>query len=231
LVRTFYKGTRLDGWDFYTGNTINYRENIGKTVRVPKDYPDEKCQLCHDSVLHASQKPNDIFIGSKVQCSVFVVTGKPVIKDKQKCGFKEVFVVEEIPQDKLDDLFGWRYSEACNLVHPLKIEPPKIGKEQVELLKEWASVWASVRASIWASVRASLWASVWDSVWAYIGSLFPNIKKWKYVKHRSGEYPFQSAVELWKQGLVPSFDGETWRLHGGKNAKILYEISKEELQK
>jgi len=79
--------------------------------------------------------------------------------------------------------------------------------------------------------------SVGVLVWAYIGSLFPNIKQWKYVdwkkppfnKMKKGSYPFQSAVWLWKQGLVPSFDGSTWRLHGGKKAKILWECKKEYL--
>jgi hypothetical protein len=28
---------------------------------------------------------------------------------------------------------------------------------------------------------------------------------------------------LWESGFVPSFDGKTWRLHAGKNAKIVYE--------
>jgi hypothetical protein len=80
-----------------------------------------------------------------------------------------------------------------------------------------ASVWKSVEASVWDSVRDSVWdsarASVRDSVWAYISSLFPNIKKWKYVNHEDGVNPFQSCIDLWKGGYVPSFDGETWRLH------------------
>ena len=81
----------------------------------------------------------------------------------------------------------------------------------------WASIWASVGASIWDSVRdsvgASVGASIWDSVWAYVSSLFPNIKKWKYINHKEGVNPFKSCIDLWKGGYVPSFDGKTWRLH------------------
>ena len=89
----------------------------------------------------------------------------------------------------------------------------------------WASVGASVMASVWASVRASVfesgWASSWDSVrasvmdsvWAYVSSLFPNIKKWKYINHKEGVNPFKSCIDLWKGGYVPSFDGKVWRLH------------------
>jgi len=97
----------------------------------------------------------------------------------------------------------------------------------------WASVWDSVwdsvrdsvRDSVWDSVGDSVWDSVWDSVgdsvwdlvgasvWAYIGSIF-KIKKWKYTENiKTKGYPFQSAVDLWKMGLVPSYDGEIWRLH------------------
>ena len=85
------------------------------------------------------------------------------------------------------------------------------------------SVWASVGDSVWDSVRDSVGASVWDSVGAYIGSLFPLIKEWRYVPQTDG-YPYQLCIDLWKRGFVASFDGETWRLHSGKDAKIVYEM-------
>jgi hypothetical protein len=83
------------------------------------------------------------------------------------------------------------------------------------------SVWDSVRDSVWASV----WASVMDSVWAYSGSLFLLERSaWKYTDKIDCEgYPFQVAVTLWEMGLVPSFDGKKWRLHGGPDGKILWE--------
>jgi hypothetical protein len=31
-------------------------------------------------------------------------------------------------------------------------------------------------------------------------------------------------------GLVPSFDDNIWRLHGGEKAEVFYEISKEDLK-
>ena len=114
----------------------------------------------------------------------------------------------------------------------------------------WDSVWDSVGDSVWASVRDSVWVSVWasvgasvrdsvwdsvgdsvrDSVWAYTGSFF-KIPVWKGVKHPKGKYPFQPLVTLWNQGLVPSFDGTTWRLHGGSEATVLFSITKDELEK
>lgn len=91
------------------------------------------------------------------------------------------------------------------------------------------SVWDSIRASVLDSVRASVRDSVCDSTCAYIGSLFTSIENWEYIDHASGEYPFQPCVDLWHMGLVPSFDGTTWRLHGGKDAKVLFEIKKSEM--
>ena len=97
---------------------------------------------------------------------------------------------------------SFKLEEAKNPINPFEIEPPKITKKHIKLLREWDSAWDSARNS------------VWDSVWAYIGSLFPNIKKWKYTENiKVKGYPFQSAVDLWKMGLVPSYDGKVWRLH------------------
>jgi len=99
----------------------------------------------------------------------------------------------------------------------------------------WDSVWTSVGNSVWESVGESAWKnmgnrvwsstadSVWESMWAYIASLFPNITKWKYINHAEGENPFQPAINLWKNGLIPSFDGKSWRLHAGENAEIVWE--------
>ena len=88
------------------------------------------------------------------------------------------------------------------------------------------SVWDSVRDSVWASVWDSIRASVGDSVWAYYGSFFVLSRNgWKYTERIATDgYPFQSAATLWELGLVPSsFDGKTWRLHGGPDGKVLWE--------
>jgi hypothetical protein len=101
----------------------------------------------------------------------------------------------------------------------------------------WISVWDSVGNSVLNSVRISVWDSVgnsvWDSVFAYIGSLFKFHRiSWKYTeKIKTKGYPFDSAVKLWKMGLVPSFDGITWRLHTGKDAHVVWQCKKEDLKK
>ena len=113
-------------------------------------------------------------------------------------------------------------TEARNPINPLLLEPQEVTEQDIELLKQWDSVRDSVGDSVWASVGDSVGASVGASVWAYIGSLFLNIKDWIYAPKTDG-YPYQSCVDLWKRGFVPSYDGKTWRLHSGKDAKIVYQ--------
>ena len=109
--------------------------------------------------------------------------------------------------------------------------------EQIGWLKEWASAWASVGtsvrdlawASVWdsvgalvlASVRDLVGASVRDSVWASVGAYFSSFFAINY------KYNFSSVANLWNAGLVPSFDGKVWRLHSGKSADIVYELTPE----
>ena len=222
----FYKGARPDGWDFYTEKTINYREAIGKVVHVPTK--SEIYTLCTPSVIHASRKPQDVFVGSKIPLSLYIVEGTPVVEDDTKSGFKEFKVLEEIPSENFPQLFGFEYDEVLHPLDPRLIEHKcEVSTEETQTLKTWASVRASVRDSVWDSVRASVWASVWasvrdsvwDSVWAseaaYVGHLFErSVKKWKYTeKVMVKGYPFQSCVDLLKKGLVPATNGTgTWYL-------------------
>ena len=96
----------------------------------------------------------------------------------------------------------------------------------------WSSVGSSVWDSVWSSVGSSVRDSVVDSVWSSVGYNFKiSRNKWKYTKNiKTKDYPFMPVVKLWKQGLVPSFDGEYWRLHSGKKGKVIFKISKMKLK-
>jgi hypothetical protein len=73
-------------------------------------------------------------------------------------------------------------------------------------------------------------SSALAAIWAYIGSFF-NIPRdqWKGTQGiMATGYPYQSLVDLWDQGLVPSCTGGgtvpyIWRLHGGPRAGVLWE--------
>ena len=237
----YFKLAKADGWDAHTGNTINYRENVGKLVKAPKQVKDG-FELCSDTVIHATKDPLNWLNLTGLPFSLFVVEGVPTVKRDDKCGFSEFTVLKEIPANRFDELLGFKYSEAIKPLDPRAIIPPtEIETKVLTLMYDWDSVrssvwasvwdsvWASVWASVWDSVRDSVWASVWDSVrdsvrssvrssvrdsvrdieYAYVGTLFPQVKKWKYLSHKEDECPFQSAVELLRLGLVPVIDQYT----------------------
>ena len=90
------------------------------------------------------------------------------------------------------------------IINPFEIEAGEVTDEVIEKLKEWDSVKASVKASVMASV------------WAYISSFFD-------IQY---SHDLSSATWLWERGFVPSFYGTAWRLHAGKDAKIVYEMKR-----
>ena len=134
------------------------------------------------------------------------------------------------------------------IINPfIDIKTETISDEDVRLLKQWASfrasVWDSVRGSVWDSVRDSVWdsiknstrASVWSSIRNYTrDSVWSSV--WDSIRNSVGaymstffdikyKYDFSGCIKLWEKGLVPSFDGDTWRLHGF-GGKILWEWKK-----
>jgi hypothetical protein len=106
-------------------------------------------------------------------------------------------------------IYQFKYEQIRNPINPLG-KKRKPNSNDIQLLKQWASVWASVRASV--------------------SEYFPNIKQWRYIQHEVGTNPYQCVIDLWDRGLIPSFDGKIWRLHSGKRASIVYEISKQDLK-
>ena len=94
------------------------------------------------------------------------------------------------------------------IVNPLELPLAEVTEQDKQDLKLWASVWDSVRASVEASVEA------------YISTFFA-------IEY---EYDLSPAIRLWERGIVASFDGKTWRLHSGKDAQVIYQINKEELE-
>jgi len=116
-----------------------------------------------------------------------------------------------------------------------------VTKEDIENLKEWSAVYNStnylvykaVCELIYDSVDEAVWNLIWDSardlgkdsawnlgrgssrdsICAYVSSFFTTRQK----------YNLKPAINLWERGLIPSFDGITWRLYG-KDGKLLYRL-------
>ena len=126
---------------------------------------------------------------------------KPANRKEAEEGIKLTYKIAGLPEPKRIVWCGSPYSQGLTraLVLGLKRSEIKIG--------------ASVRDSVWDSVRDSVGDSVWASVRAYVSSFFS-------IKYK---HDFSPAIRLWESGLVPSFDGTTWRLYGGAKVEVLYE--------
>ena len=98
------------------------------------------------------------------------------------------------------------------IVNPFKIEPPVINNKHIDLLKSWASARDSVWHLVMDSIIDSVGVSIWDSVGAYVSSFFL-LENWEYTNCPPYVNPFQSCIDLWEQGIIPSYDGKKWRLH------------------
>ena len=164
------------------------------------------------------------------------VKGREAGEAPFKTCYEYLRIIEKVPEEEVKklaraehDRLGYLLEEGLYPINPLTGDPKKPTDGDLELLKQWADVWRSVWRSVEDSIRGrivrdsvrysvgSMWGSgTRSSMWAYIGSLFPNIEKWKHIDHKPGEYPFKCGSDLWRRGFVPSFDGEIWRLHSGK---------------
>jgi hypothetical protein len=111
--------------------------------------------------------------GNKVVFEV-EMSGKNRKFDTYKWRWEMQKFIREIPIDELKNMvkkqsekMDWDYYHALFPVNPFSIKT-KLEDKHISLLREWASVWASVgasvRASVWDSVRDSVGASVLDSV-------------------------------------------------------------------
>jgi hypothetical protein len=91
----YYKATRTDGTDFYTG-TMNYAAAVGGTIDVGRASRKLPPACCDASVLHAATVPTATLVGGWWPCRLFEVTGRPVAEEGHKRGFRSLRVVGEV---------------------------------------------------------------------------------------------------------------------------------------
>jgi len=105
------------------------------------------------------------------------VSGKEVLFNIYKQRFEKIILIKEIPTPKIKKMVsaydktgthGYFLEKALFPFNPLSKNRMRIPRKEKELLKELASVRASVWDSVGASVRDSVRASVWDSVGASV---------------------------------------------------------------
>lgn len=90
-VETFYKATRPDGTDFFTG-TVLYE--VGKRVR-PLPHDGER-RICGPGYVHAADVPSETLVNGRWPCRLFEVAGTPADRLWHKAAFRQLVVVREL---------------------------------------------------------------------------------------------------------------------------------------
>ena len=103
------------------------------------------------------------------------VSGKSREFDIYKRRYENMKLIREVTRKELvklakprDKILGYKLSEVINPINPLLIKRGDVTDKEIELLKQWGTVWDSVRGSVWDSVWGSVWDSVWDSVCGHL---------------------------------------------------------------
>jgi hypothetical protein len=99
------------------------------------------------------------------------VGGRKVEIDQFKRRYERIKLIRQVPNEEVKELalalepkVGYKLSEALFPVNPFKIKAQSVTEQEIELLKRWILVSASVRALVGASVWDLVWDSVRDSV-------------------------------------------------------------------
>ena len=97
MPKIYYKATRPNGFDFYSG-TVDYAGALesGRPLKRKLVDPDYPFECCSSTVYHASDTPSETLIGGKWPCRLFEVTGRPVAREGHKFGFRSLRVIREI---------------------------------------------------------------------------------------------------------------------------------------
>ncbi|MCT1689890.1 hypothetical protein M3B11_02765 [Brevibacterium sp. p3-SID960] len=153
--QTFWKATRPDGTDFYSG-TIDYAAALtsGQPVTI-HEADDPRC--CTGTVLHASTAPTETLIGGSWPCRLFEVTGTPVAKEGRKRGFFSLTVIREVDAHLA---FGPQGERVAALID----HAGRLDRREAE------SLW-SARDAARAAARGAARYAAGDAAWAAAGAL------------------------------------------------------------
>jgi hypothetical protein len=186
-VKIYYKATRLNGTDFYTG-TVDYVKALetGKPVsRKPQAAYGFAC--CSDTVYHAADVAAETLIGCKWPCRLFEVTGRPVAQAGHKFGFRSLRVLREVPAhlalgpngeqvaSLIDQASRITYDQAVRLgaawdaTRGAARGATRGAARGAARDATWDAAWGATRGAAWdaawGAARGAAWDAAWDAAW------------------------------------------------------------------
>ncbi len=184
MSETFWKATRPDGTDFYTG-TIDYAAALasGQPVTLPEvDNP----ICCTGTVLHASTVPAGTLIGGAWPCRLFEVTGTPVAEEGSKRGFFSLTVIREVDVHLALGPQGEHVAALIDRARRLGHQEPESLRAARDAARDaaqaaaggaaedaaWAAIRGTSRVAAWGAAVNAAWGAAWEAVrdaaWALV---------------------------------------------------------------
>ena len=181
-MKTYYKATRLDGTDFYTGS-VDYVAALTSGKRVRVRTPVRAYYVCCTRhVFHASDVPTETLIGGSWPCRLFEVTGRPVAQERHKFGFRSLAVVREVeswralgPQGRevaafverakaLTDDDARRLAAARAAAWDAARDAARVAAG----VATWDAARVAAGGATWDAARAAAGDAAWDAAWAIV---------------------------------------------------------------
>ena len=165
----YYKATRPDGRDFYSG-TIDYAAALasGEVIRHPAK---RKVRDDASTYISVSVSPSDC-TGFSWPCRLFRV--EPVGRvmtasvSRSKRAVSALRVVEELPAWQALGPNGEQvaaFIERCRTLTPEQARKLAAARDAARVAA-WDAAWAAARVAAWAAARAAAWAAARAAAWA-----------------------------------------------------------------
>ena len=186
MSETFWKATRPDGTDFFSG-TIDYAAALetGEPVTVP-EVDDPRC--CTGTVLHASTVPTETLIGGSWPCRLFEVTGTPVAEEWHKRGFFSLTVVREVDGHLALGPQGEYVAAVID-------QAGRLDRQEAESLHAaWDAARAAARDAAWDSARDAARSAARDAARAAAGAAAWDAARALIVRDLIGQHDFTQAA-------------------------------------
>lgn len=205
----YYKATRPDGTDFYTG-TVDYAALSGTGEYLP-ELPGGTC--CGPGVYHASTSAADTLIGGSWPCRLFKVYGKPVAREGNKRGFKTLLVGEEMEAWKTLGPNGQEVETLIKQVGALTTAQiyglADARREKWNALASRAAARGAAgeaaRGAAWEAARDAAWEATWDAAWEAAGAL---VVRDLIGHHGFTQEHFDALYGPWREVMIEGRAGE-----------------------
>ena len=168
----FFKATRPDGTDFYTG-TVDYAAALASGVPVEAS-PGPPGGFPGPGWLHLATVPTAC-VGMSWPCRLFEVEPVGDVHHDEdhphKVGCREVRVRRELPAH---EAFGPQGESVVALIERarrltlrevVRLDAARDAARDAAWAAAWAAAWYAARAAAWDAARDAAWGAAWAAAW------------------------------------------------------------------